>query len=367
MKFKCSGLDLFDAATKVVKAVAVKNNNSILEGIKLSVENNVLTLNATDLELSIEKRLKADVTIEGEIVVPGKIFVELVRKLVNETIEFNLQDKNQLKIVYGNNVGYLQCFNALEFPGFKKIEDSDYFEIKQNDFKVLIGKSIISAATDDSRPILKGCLFEVERKNIRSVALDGYRLAVVNKKLINSTAELNAVVPARSLLEISKLLSDSDDPVKVYIQKNYLMCDLKETVILTRLLDGDFINYRKIIPASQSSLMTINKRQFEEALERASLLSRIDRNNIVKFDISSDIMVITSNSEAGEICEKINIQSENMKLKIAFNAKYLIEVLQAQEDEFVKVSFETGLEPCVIRPNIGEQYLYLILPVRLPN
>lgn len=365
MKFVCSGLDLLDALGKVSKAVSTKANNIILEGIKISAAGKTLVLNATDLELSIQKKIKAEVITEGQIVVPSKLFCELIRKLSHEQIEFSLQDKSQLKIKYSDNVVFLQCYDATDFPEFKTIVDSDYFEISQKALKILINKSVINTASDDIRPILKGCLLETEGDKITAVALDGFRLAVIEQKLAKATAQFSAVTPARSLIEISKLLGDTDGTVKIYLQKNVFMCDLKETIILTRQLDGDFINYKKIIPQANTSMkLTINRQDLINALERASLMSRIDKNNIVKFDITTNMLTITSNSEAGEIVEKIATKTKIEKLKIAFNAKYMLDILAAQEDEFLDMFFDGSLDPCIIKPLGGVGYLYLVLPVR---
>lgn len=367
MKVRCSGLDLSDAINKVIKATSTKTINGILEGIKLTAENNYLVLTATDLELGIEKKIKAEVIIEGEAVVPGKLFSEYARKLINEEVELMLSENNQLKIKYVDSEGILQCYNVLEFPNLKKIDNAEYFSLKSADLKTLINKSILAVALDDSRPILKGVLFEVEDKEISAVALDGYRLALITKSLIHSTARLSVVIPSRSLGEISKLLDDTDEVINIYIQKNYLMVDLKETIILTRLLDGDFINYKKIIPSSQTTTIVLNREQFENALERASLLSKVDRNNIIKFDIKEKQLTITSNNEFGSITENITIALNGKDLKIAFNAKYILEVLRNQSDEFIRLNFETSIDPCIIKPENENEYLYLILPVRMPN
>lgn len=365
MKVKCSGLDLCDAVGKVIKATSVKSVNGILEGIKLTAENDMLILTATDLELGIKKNIKADVLIEGEVVVPGRIFSEYIKKLINEDVELTLIENNQLKIKYTDSEGILQCYNVLEFPNLKQIENAEYFSLKSKDLKTLINKSIISVAIDDSRPILKGVLFEVEDDYVSAVALDGYRLALIKKPLLSSTARLSCVVPSRSLNEISKLLDDSDETVNVYIQKNYLMVDLKETLIITRLLDGDFINYKKIIPTTKTTTITINRVQFENALERANLLSKVDRNNIIKFDIKEKVLTITSNNELGSIKENVTIALSGKDLVIAFNAKYILDVLHNQEDEFVKIDFETNINPCIIKSENGDEFLYLILPVRM--
>ena len=226
MKVICDGADLSDAVLKVSKGTSNKTTNPILEGIKVVAEEDYITLSATDLELSIEKTIKAMVQLEGEMVVPGKFFCEYIKKLNNEQIELNVDEKNILSIKYTDSVGKIQCLNSVEFPQIKQVEDSTYFEIKQKDFKALISKSIYAVAVEDVRPILKGVKFEVAKDKITAVALDGYRLAVVKKPIISGNAEFSCIVPARSLSEISKLLEDSDEPLKVCVGRNYLMVDI---------------------------------------------------------------------------------------------------------------------------------------------
>ena len=365
MKIMCEGLELSDALLVVSKGTSSKTTNPILEGIKLTAEEDYLTLSATDLELSIEKTIHADVKLEGEIVVPGKLFNEYIKKLSNEQIELNLNEKNILSIKYTDSVGKIQCLKANEFPNIKKLDYNDYFEITHNELRQLINKSIFSVAVEDSRPILKGCKIEVEGDTIKAVALDGYRLAVVKKKVVSTTGKFSIIVPARSLNEISKLLDDSDEVVKVYIQKNHLMIDLNETKITTRLLDGDYLNYNQIIPSNFNSKIILNTQQLQEALDRASLLCRIDKNNLVKFEITDKVMVLSSRSELGDIKENITISLDGNDLTIAFNARYFSEALRVTEDEFLRLNFISPVAPCVITPNEGDEFLYLILPVRV--
>lgn len=367
MKVRCNGLDLSEGILAISKAIPSKTPSPILEGIKIVAENNMLILSATDLELFIEKKIRAEVIVEGEVVIPGRLFVEYVKHLASEEIELTLVE-GTLKITYQENSGTIACLNSLEFPNMKKIDSNEYVVIRQDNLKTIINKSIISVALDDSRPILKGVLVEIDDTNITAVALDGYRLAVINKPIEKTTARLSAVIPARSLFEISKLLSDSDETVKIFIQKNYMMCELNDTTILTRLLDGDYINYKRIIPESQSVKITVAREQLETSLERASLLARTDRSNIVKLTISGSTLVIKGNSELGEIYEKVAIANEtDSELNISFNAKYLLEVLKNQSDEFVKVTFETSVDPCIITNTKDNEYLYLIMPTRLPE
>ena len=367
MKVICDGADLSDAVLKVSKGTSNKTTNPILEGIKVVAEEDYITLSATDLELSIEKTIKAMVQIEGEMVVPGKFFCEYIKKLNNEQIELSVDEKNVLSIKYTDSVGKIQCLNSVEFPQIKQIEDSTYFEITQRDLKALISKSIYAVAVEDVRPILKGVKLEVTKDKVTAVALDGYRLAVVKKPLTGGNAEFSCIVPARSLNEISKLLEDSEEPIKVCVGRNFLMVNINNTKITTRLLEGDFINYTQIIPTEFNTNLVLNKEQLLDALDRASLLSRVDRNNFVKFDISDKVMVLSSKSDIGDIKENIRISLKGNDLSIAFNARFFTEALRVISDEFLKLSFTSSVSPCIITSNDTDEFLYLILPVRIMN
>lgn len=366
MKLSCDGIDLSEAVQKVVKAASTKAANPVLEGIKLKAKEDYLLLSATDLELSIEKKIKADVKEEGEVLVAGRLFSDFVRKLTKEQIDLNVVNK-QLKINYMDSEGLLSCMNAEDFPLLPTLENGESFEIEAKDLKELISKVIFSASVDDTRPILKGCLIETQGEDITFVALDGYRLALCKKKLINSTNDIKAVVPARTLSEIAKFIGEHQDTLKVYVQKNHIMVIIDNTTIISRLLEGEFINYKLIIPKEFNSKVIAEKLQFEDSLERASILSKGDKNNLVKFDIKEKILTITSNSEAGNIKENLTVVLKGKDILIAFNAKYFTDALKNIQDEYISLNFTSAVSPCIIQPTEGEEYLYLLLPVRIIN
>lgn len=365
MNFRCDGLDLSEAIARVIKATSTKTTSPILEGIKLRTVGNSLILTATDCEISIQKTIKADVKSEGQAVVPGKLFGEYLRKLTNEQITCVLNEKNQLKVNYTDSEGFIQCMDLLEFPAPVFVEKDKSFEISQIELKSLINKVIFAVAVDDSRPILKGCLIEVNDSKIKAVTLDGYRMAICNKNVKKSTQNFKIIVPAKTLLEVSRMLEDKEDVVKVYVTDKNVRFEIDDTVVITRLLDGDFINYRQIIQNDFVTEVTLSKFQFEDALDRASVLSKIDRNNLVKFDISERSLVLTSNSEYGNITENINAVTKGDDLVIAFNSKYFIDCMKAIAEEFIKLNFTNSVNPCIVLPVQGDEFLYLILPVRL--
>lgn len=366
MKLICNGNDLSDAVGKVYKAVSNKTTTPILEGIKLKAEAGTLTLSATDLELAIEKSIVADVKISGETVVPGRFFAEFVKKLTQQQIELSFSDGNRLKIRYGDSEGVLQCMDAAEFPQIKELSEAQKFTIIKKEFRDLINKISFSVSLDDSRPMLKGVLLEIDKLTVTGVALDGYRLAKCVKPIEKTTAMMSAVVPKKCIDEICRLVEDNDDPVEVAIQKNYLCVNLGHTKVTTRLLDGDFVNYKQIIPANFESSVTIPKESFESGLERAILLAKSEKNNLVKFDIKENMMVLSSNSDIGNIEEKISVKLNGMDIVIAFNARYFTELLRYVECDTIMMRFINTTSPCVIEPGSGvEDFMYLVLPVRL--
>ena len=366
MKLICDGFELSEAVNTVLKATAIRSTNPILEGIKLKAENDVLTLQATDLELSIEKKIVADVKIEGETVVAGRFFAELIKKLNNEKIEISKTDDNTIKFKYTDSEGFLQTMPVSEFPAIKLIEDAESIKIKKSDFKEIVNKTSFSAAFDDARPVLKGILNEINDGKVNAVALDGYRMAVCSKP-IDSKANFSFIVPARSLTEINKIIDDSDDELEILIQKNFMQISIDEVKIITRLIDGDFINYKQVIPSQATTVVTVAKRFLEEAIERASLLARLNKNNLVTLDVNEDIMSVSSTSDLGNIREKISVNTKGKDLVIAFNARYFSEALKNITDEHININFVSPKDPCTITSSDGGDYLFLILPVRIVN
>ena len=364
MKVIVSGQELSSAVIKVSRIISTKTTNPVLEGIKISAKNDEITLITTDTEISIEKTINANVLIEGETVVSGKLFSEFIKRLENEEeIELSLIDE-KLKITYGASEGFIQTFKTEEFPIINKDIREKSFTIYQKDLKELIFKSSFSCSQDDTRPILKGCLFEIEEDRISSIALDGFRLAIARKKIESATGEFKIIVSSRTLNEIVKILEKDTDLVTVVIQKNVLMCEVDGTVLISRLLEGEYIDYKNIIKDDFISTVRVNKNQLLTSIERASIMAN-DKNKIVKFDIKENYMNVSADSEVGKINENVVISLEGKDLNIAFNSKLITDCIKVIDDEFVNLHFNTRINPCVIKPYYGDDYLYLILPLRI--
>ena len=228
----------------------------------------------------------------------------------------------------------------------------------------MIQKSIFAVATDETRPILTGALFEIEEKQVDMVCLDGYRLAV-RKGSISIENSLKVVIPGKTLNEISRIMDDDDKKISMIINDTHVLFDMGYTRIISRLLSGEFINYKQIIPEEYKTRIKLDTKLFSNCIERASLLAREEKNNLIKLNIQEDKLIITSNSKIGQAYEELPIVMEGKELTIAFNARYILDILHVIDDQEVCIDFITNTSPCVFRPLEGDNYTYLLLPVRI--
>ncbi len=363
MKFVCDGTVLSDAALTVSKACAVKTITPILECIKLQAKNDGLTLKAYDGEISIEKKIKAEILEEGEICVNGKCFADFVGKIASFEVVIS-SDERGILISYGDSESYMQALPASDFPQFSSsVEEDRYFQTKESELKNLISKVVFCCATDDSRPILKGALLETQAGKLTATALDGFRMACSYCDAAVGAGEMKIVCPARTLTEISRML-DGDDDLKIYASKNLLSVEVQDTVITSRLYSGEFVRKENIYPVEFTTVATVRRSELIDSVERASVLIRGDKNNLIIFDIKNGKIIINANSEMGKVEETVVASLDGKELKIAMNAKYLLDALKALEEEEVALSFNTPVSPFTLENVSDKRCQYLVLPVR---
>ena len=367
MKFVCNGMLLSDAALTVSKACAVKTITPILECIKIKAANDGITLVAYDGEISIEKRVAAEIMEEGELCVNGKTFADFVNKISSFEVVINSDEKG-IVIQYGDSETYMQSLSADEFPkmGERNWEEKAYFETKESDLKELISKVVFCCATDESRPILKGCLLETKEGKLTATALDGFRMATSYCQANADKGDLKIVCPARTLVEISRML-DGDEYLKIYADKNVLSVGVADTVITSRLYMGEFVRKENIYPIDFTTKATVKRAEMIDSIERASVLIRGDKNNLVVLDIKLGKIVINANSEIGKVEETVAAELNGKELKIAMNGKYILDALKALNEENVILSFNSPVSPFTVENENDNKNQYLILPVRTGN
>lgn len=363
MKVICQGNELSDALQKVTKALPVKRSNPILDGVKLIAEGDTLTLLATDLELAIEKKINAEVLIEGECVVPGKLFADYAKKIEEERIELDATAENRLTIKYLDSEVKINSFDADDYPVFKEVAKEKSFIVMKKSLKDLINKIIFNVATDEARPSLRGCCLTIKENEVEGVASDGYRLALAKAQIKNNGVIDSIVVPAKSMMELSRLIDDEDESMTIFVDKNYIMVDLFHTKIVTRLIAESYISYAKIIQTVFNTEVTVDKKIFENSIDRVSLINRNSKKYCVKFDIKEGSMTLSAESEEGTVNEKMPIALKGKDLTAGFNSKFIMECMKAIEDEYITFNFTTSTAPLIIKGST-ESWLYLILPLR---
>ncbi len=362
MKFVCDGMSLSEAVLKTSKACAVRTTAPVMECIKITAGSDGIELLATDGELSIRKTLKAEVFEEGEACVPGKLFADFIGKLTDEEITVRT-DERGLEIGYGDSSSYLQALPAEEFPKIDLEIGENYFVMKQGSLKKIIAETAFCCAQDDSRPILKGCLFEFKDR-LEATALDGYRLALSSQEILGKSGEKSIICPARTLAEISRMLEDDEEEITVYTQGGMMLVGTGDMTIVSRLYQGDFIRKESVIPSSFLTEATLTRLELVASVERAAILIRGDKNNLITLEIGGDAVKITSNSEIGNVFETVGAATNGKDLTISMNAKYLLDALKALGEEECVLSFNGAISPFILQNKEKKDTLYLILPVR---
>lgn len=365
MKAFCEGIDLSDAVLKVVKACATKTVTPVLECIKISARNDKLIIVATDGEISIQKNIKAEIYEEGDVCVPGRYFSDFIKKL--EGVQITLSsDEKKMDIIYADSQTAMQVLSANDFPKIDTDINENSFSMKTADLKKFINATSFCCAGDDSRPILKGCQFVIKGKEISVTALDGFRLATIKGELISSTGDMEIVCPARTLNEIEKMI-DGDGTTEIFVQKGRILVEVDDTVLTSRLYNGDFIKKDNIIPKDFTTRVKVDKSALKASIERAAILVRSDKNSLIIFDISSDRIEISSNSEIGSVQEPVKAETNGKDIKIAMNSKFIIEAVNALDEDKLVLSFNSQIQPFICENAENKERLYLILPVRTMN
>ncbi len=370
MKFTCSQQTLAKALNTVSKAVSTRTTLPILKGILIEAKaDGTLVLTASDLEISIQKKINAEVYQEGSAVVVSKLFGDIIRKLPNEEISIEETEENNILIKTNSSEFTVMSLPVEEFPKIgEKEENTEALVFNRDIFKDMVRKTSFAASIDESKGILVGILTEINKESVNMVSLDGFRLALA-KESMNSAEESKFIISAKIMNEISKIVSDddSDSDINIYLGEKKAVFNIGNTEVVLRLMEGEFIKYRDIIPSDGAIKVVIGKEILLESIERASLLAKEGKNNLIKMTIKNDLLTVTSRSEEGNVKEQIVMEKTGDDLEIGFNSKFVIDVLKVIDDEEISMIFKTGTSPCVVRPVEGDAYEYLILPVRIPT
>lgn len=375
MKFEIMRDWLLEGLNDVMKAISSKVANPILTGVKIDVNDKGLTMTGSDSDITICTFIPVEqdgeqiirVNESGSIILQAKVFSEIVRKLPTNDVTIEVENM-QTHIQSGKSEFHLIGSNSDEYPVLPNVKDEYRFSLPSDLMKSIIKETVFAVSQQETRPILTGVHWETDEEKLVCVATDSHRLArreIVPEMMPESP--FSVVIPGKSLQELNKILPDNSDLVEIVIADQQVLFKTRNVLFYSRLLEGNYPDTSRLIPSEYKTTVQVNGRKLLQAIDRASLLAREDRNNIVRFSADgSDVIEVSSNSpEIGkveELIEAINVNGE--ELKISFSAKYMMDALKAIEGQDIAIHFTGAMRPFILKSMDSDAILQLILPVR---
>ena len=356
---------LSEAITNASKATATNSSISALEGILLALKGNTLTVTGYDLEIGIKNMIRVEGKEDGEIVLNARLLGEMIKKMpTGFPISISTTNDTSVLIKCGSVEFNIVGVSGKNYPNIPELDLETSFKIKENVLKSMIRQTIFAAATNEVKPILQGTLFEITDKQLRVVCVDGIRVARRVEKV--DYRDLSFVAPAGTLNELLRILSDEETgkDITVNIERNQIGFYRDDYMIISRLLDGEYIDYNRFINFTPTMEAIVNAREFAAALDRAILLTEKFKSPVV-CTMEKDTLFVTCNTNLGSINDKIKIKYGYEKMEIAFNARIMMDALRNTECDEVKLLFTTPIAPIKIVPLGEEDFTFLVLPVRV--
>jgi DNA polymerase III subunit beta len=364
MKIICNRNYLYEAVMSVQKAVSNKAILPILEGILVTAGNNTVVLTGNDLEIAIQCTIEAKTPEEGSIVLSSRIFSEIVKRLPDNEIEIKTYPDYRVEIDCLNSHFEIKGLNPEGFPHIPAVDKSKSIVINNETLKDMIKKTIFSVSSDEKMPVLTGALLESSENSLSMVTIDGYRMSLRKEYVLGTNPGLKIIVPGKALSELYRLIRNEGDNVSIYYEKNQILFDFGSFIMVSKLLQGEYINYKSIYPENYDAVINVNTVMLSESVERASLVINEEKKSPVDFSINDEELIITSKTEIGNVTERVSMEKEGNDMNISFNSRYLQDILKNIDDEKIKMSFSGSIGPCVIEPVEGNEFSYVVLPVR---
>lgn len=364
MKFNCSRTDLSKAIMNVQRAVAKKATIPSLEGILVRTDNKKVVLTGYDLEIGITTDIEATILEEGSIVLSAKLFGDIIRKLPQEIITVETDGKMVTHITSGNASYQIVGYSAEEYPDLPKIEETDRFVLKSSVLRDMIRQTIYAVSDNQSKPIYTGSLFEIKDKVLTIVGIDGYRMAVRSEN-IDSDSENEFVIPKKAQSEVLKLITEEEEDVEIIIGQRHALFKTGPFYVISRLIEGSFIDYNSTIPKGTETQVVVNTREFSQAVDRMSLLATDKFPSPVRCKFSNDEITFVCNTTMGKANDFVSAKVTGSDLEIGFNNRYLLEAIKNCETDEIRLILNGSLSPMVIKPVKSDDFIYLVVPMRI--
>ncbi len=363
MKIICTKSDLVKGVNIVSKAVPSKTTMPILECILIDATTDIIKFTANDMELGIETVVEGNIVKNGVVAIDARIFSEIVRKLPENEVIIECDEKLQTTITCEKAKFHISAKSGDDFSYLPYVEKSEMITLSQFTLKEIIRQTIFSIADNDSNKLMTGELFQIEDNMLKVVSLDGHRISIRKTELENSYHSIKVVVPGKTLMEVSKILSgEAESKVHISFTKNHIVFEFDNTVVVSRLIEGEYFRIDQMLSNDYETKVKINKKEFLNCIDRATLLVKEGDKKPIIINILDDVMELKIKSQIGSMNDEIMITKEGRDLLIGFNPKFLIDALRVIDDEEVTLYLMNPKAPCFIKDD-KENYIYLILPV----
>ena len=363
MKIICSKLNLVKGDNIVSKAVPSKTTMPILECILIDATTDIIKFTANDMELGIQTEVEGEIIDRGMIAIDAKIFSEIVRKLPENDVTITTDDNLQTTIVCEKAVFDISGKPGEEFSYLPAIEKEDSITISQFTLKEVIRQTIFSISDTESNKLMTGELFEIDNSMLRVVSLDGHRISIRRIALKDEVNNKKLIVPGKTLIEISKILSgEAESMVNISYTNNHIVFEFDQTIVVSRLIEGEYFKIDQMLSNDYETKVRINKRELLSCIDRATLLVKEGDKKPIIINIDDEIMELKIRSQIGSMNEEIYINKEGKNLMIGFNPRFLLDALRNIDDEEITLYLMNAKAPCFIKDD-EESYIYLILPV----
>lgn len=366
MKFNCLRTDLSNAVTNVSRAVSSKSSIPALEGILIKAYGNNINISGYDLEIGITTDMDATIQEQGEIVVSARLFSDIVRRLPEEIVCIETDERMVTYITSGQSSFQIIGMSSVEYPDLPVFESLDEIKIQAKLLKEMIRQTVYAVSDNKAKPIYTGSLYELDENSFKIIAVDGFRMAI-RQETTECSSKSRFVVPGKTQQEVLKLISDEEENVEVLVGQRHIMFKISNYSIISRLIEGTFLDYNSTIPKESKTEIVINTRELINAVERVSILNSDKIQSPVRCTIANDEMKFLCATSVGRANDSISVSVIGEDVEIGFNNKYLLDALKNCETDEVKLLLSGGLSPMIIKPVKGESFLCLVVPMRLSN
>lgn len=363
MHIICPREELQKGVSIVSKAVSSKTTMPILECILIQTKEGRILMTANDMELGIETEIHGLIEDNGRIAIDAKIFSEIVRRLPENNVSIETDDNDSVKIQCEKIKFAIPGKNADEFPFIPAVEKMNCVTLSQFTLKEIVRQTIFSISDNENNKMMSGELLDINGHSLRIVSLDGHRISIRKVELKDSYQPIKVVVPGKTLGEVSKILSGStDSEVHLYFTANLIMFEFDDTIVVSRLIEGEYFRIDQMLNSDYDTKLTVNKKEMLSCIDRTTMLIKDSDKKPIIIGITDDNMEVKLNSSYGSMKEELTVDKKGKDIMIGFNPKFLIDALRVIDDETINVYMINPKAPCFIKDD-DETYIYLILPV----